>query len=54
MRHVFVIRSSAGVSFVRPKSMEQAARAVKVREARGEVIHHVGCSASCWCDGEGI
>lgn len=51
-RHVVVIRTSAGNSFVRVRNDEQVARAVAVREKRGEVVHHVGCSASCWCDGE--
>lgn len=53
MRHVVVIKSSAGVSVVRAR-MSQVSRAISVREARGEVVGQVGCSVSCPCGGEGF
>lgn len=51
-RHVVVIRSSEGVSFIRPRNDDQIVKAVKIRENRGAVIHKVACSASCWCEGQ--
>lgn len=49
--HLIVIRTNVESSVIIARTEARATRAIRIREARGEIIEKIGCAAQCPCDG---